>query len=89
MVSMPSTVRNQELWNANCRRIRSLASRVISGEIGVVAGSEKMLRFKTALHDKDGELFRVFEWVLASSTHLPIGVDPALWHHAPLAAKKL
>jgi hypothetical protein len=88
MVPVPPKVRNLELWEKHCRKIRALAARLLSGETSVIEGSQQMLRLQALLHDKDNTDYHVFSQIVASATHLPIGVDPDLWQAEAFAAKR-
>jgi hypothetical protein len=86
MISPPATVRNEQLWRKHCRQVRTLAHRIISGEVGVIEGSREMLKFQQWLHDWEDEDFRIFVGVDSESHHLPVGRVRDHWQ--PEALKK-
>jgi len=81
MITPPTTVHNQQLWQKQRRKVRALALRIIEGKVGVIEGSIQMGPYKTWLHDKDDEMFQIFRTVYLKTTHLPI--DKAREHWSP------
>jgi hypothetical protein len=86
MVSPPATVRNEQLWRKHCRQVGALARRIVSGEVGVIEGSRRMLKFRQWLHAWEDEDFRIFVGVDSVSHHLPVGEVRVHW--LPDALKK-
>ena len=79
MIAPPPTVRNEPLWQKHRRKVRALAQRIISGEVGVIEGSRQMLKFRVWLHAGEDEDFLIFVGVDSESHHLPIGGVRAHW----------
>ncbi len=87
MISPPSTVHNADLWQKHRRKVRALAQRIISGEVGVIEGSRQMAKFEVWLHARSDEDFRVFAGVNSESDHLPVGEARKHWSSEALLQK--
>ena len=89
MISPPLTIKNEELWRKQCRKVRALAQRIIEGKVGVIEGSRQMLTFQIWLHAHADGSFRIFRVVDSISKDLPVGKVGALWAPAVLEEKKV
>jgi len=87
MIAPPPTVKNEPLWKKHCRKVRALAQRIISNEVGVIEGSRQMLKFRVWLQAEKDEDFLTFVGVDSESHHLPVGNVRTHWQPEALEKK--
>ena len=87
MISPPPTVRNLQLWQKHCRKVRALAQRIIDGQVGIIEGSRQILLYQSWLHARGDEAFNVFRAIESQTDHLPIGKVRDLWSPDALKEK--
>jgi hypothetical protein len=70
-------------------RIRAVATQLLSGEIGMIAGARELKQFRDGVEPDLGKLLDVFVGLDSETDHLPIGDQRTIWDSEALKQNEL